>query len=88
MAANRGLLRNGKPRRSLLSRILRTIAIALFFAFLAGFVIGSFLRREIDKPVRYFGQIEAESSSAPRTESAHIHRDAHCYAHTNAHCNA
>jgi hypothetical protein len=70
MAGDTRLRRNGKPRRSFFVRIIRTIAIALFFAFLTGFVIGSFLRREIDKPVRYFGhrEVQAESSAEPTTQ--------------------
>lgn len=29
---------------------------ALFFAFVFGFVIGTFLRGELDRPVRYIGE--------------------------------
>ena len=58
--------REKKPRRSIFVRLLRTIAIALLFAFLTGFFIGSFLRREIDRPVRYFGLIQTEQ---PITEA-------------------
>ena len=39
-------------------RVLRTIFWALLFAFAVGFVIGTFLRREIDRPVRYIGGLE------------------------------
>jgi hypothetical protein len=43
-------------RRSKLGRVLRTIFWALVFAFLFGFVVGSLLRRELDRPVRYIGE--------------------------------
>ncbi len=47
---------SGRPRRSLFVRILRTTLLALFFALLFGFVVGTFLRRELDHPVRYMGE--------------------------------
>ena len=46
------------PRRGFLSKIgklIRTILIALVVAFLVGFTIGTLLRGEVDKPVRYIG---------------------------------
>lgn len=45
------------PRRGpgWLGRLLRTILLAILVAFLVGFGIGTLLRREIDRPVRYFG---------------------------------
>lgn len=55
MAASRRLDRNGKPKRSIFVRILRTIAIAILVAFSVGFLIGTMLRGEVDKPVRYMG---------------------------------
>ena len=46
------------PRRGFLSKIgklIRTILIALVVAFLVGFTLGTLLRGEVDKPVRYIG---------------------------------
>jgi hypothetical protein len=54
-----------RPRRSLLVRILRKILIAVFIAFVIGFVIGIFLRRELDRPVRYMGERPAETAPTP-----------------------
>lgn len=50
----------GGERPSLLARIgrlLRAVLLALIVAFLFGFVIGTCLRREIDRPVRYYGAV-------------------------------
>ena len=55
MAASRRLGRDGKPKRSIFVRILGTIAIAILVAFSVGFVIGTMLRGEIEKPARYMG---------------------------------
>jgi hypothetical protein len=41
---------------SLLGRMLRTLFWALFTAFVIGFVIGTLLRREAEKPIRYIGR--------------------------------
>lgn len=50
-----------RPRRSIFRRILRTILFALLFAFLFGIVVGTFLRRELDRPpVRYMGELPVE----------------------------
>jgi len=35
--------------------ILRTIAWALFFAFAFGFLVGTWIRSQLDEPVRYIG---------------------------------
>lgn len=35
--------------------VLRTIAWALFFAFVFGFLLGTWIRSQLDKPVRYIG---------------------------------
>ena len=46
------------PRRGFLSKIgklIRTILIALVVAFVVGFTLGTLLRGEVDKPVRYIG---------------------------------
>ena len=48
--------RTGRPSR--LGRVLRTVFWALVFAFAFGFVVGTFLRRELDRPVRYIGAID------------------------------
>ncbi len=52
-------------RRSKLGRVLRTIFWALVFAFLIGFVVGSLLRRELERPVRYIGERSAPDSILP-----------------------
>ena len=36
-------------------RLLRAILLALLFAFAFGLVVGTLIRRELDKPVRYIG---------------------------------
>lgn len=38
-------------------RLLRTILYALAIAFLIGFAIGTWLRREVERPTRYIGAI-------------------------------
>jgi hypothetical protein len=53
-------------RGSLVGRILRTILWALVVAFAIGFVIGTLLRRELEKPVRYVGGLEVGPSVAAR----------------------
>lgn len=40
-------------RRSPLARILRAVLLAIFVAFLLGLVVGTLLRRQLDRPVRY-----------------------------------
>ena len=52
-------------RRSRLGRVLRTVFWALVFAFLFGFAIGSLLRRELERPVRYIGERSAADSVLP-----------------------
>jgi len=42
-------------RGSRFSRVLRTVAWALLLAFAFGFLIGTWLRSELEKPVRYIG---------------------------------
>ncbi len=42
--------------RSPIARVLRTVAWALFFAFVFGFLIGTWLRNQIEEPVRYIGE--------------------------------
>jgi len=42
-------------RRSFARRVLRTALIALIIAFGTGFLIGTLLRRNLDEPVRYYG---------------------------------
>lgn len=37
---------------------MRTVAWAVLIAFTFGFFIGTLLRRELDRPVRYIGQNE------------------------------
>jgi hypothetical protein len=43
---------------STFGRILRTVAWAVLIAFAVGFFIGTLLRREMERPVRYIGQNE------------------------------
>jgi hypothetical protein len=40
---------------SRIGRVLRTIAWALFIAFITGFLIGNWIRSELEEPVRYIG---------------------------------
>jgi hypothetical protein len=42
--------------RSPIARVLRTVAWALFFAFVFGFLIGTWLRNQIEEPLRYLGE--------------------------------
>ena len=52
-------------RPSKLGRVLRTVFWALVFAFAIGFVVGTILRRELDRPQRYIGeQSDADSGLA------------------------
>ena len=39
----------------MIGKLIRTILIALVVAFLVGFTLGTLLRGEVDKPVRYIG---------------------------------
>lgn len=41
---------------SAFGRVLRTVAWAVLIAFAFGFFIGTLLRRELDRPVRYIGE--------------------------------
>ena len=43
---------------SAFGRIIRTVAWAVLIAFAFGFFIGTLLRRELDRPVRYIGENE------------------------------
>ncbi len=45
-------------------RLGRTIAVALLIAFLFGLLIGTWLRRELERPIRYV----VETSAAPACE--------------------
>lgn len=51
-------------RGSRFSRVLRTIAWALLLAFAFGFLIGTWLRSELEKPVRYIGARHRVEESA------------------------
>ena len=51
-------------RASGLRRVLRTIAWAIAIAFGVGFLIGTLLRRELDRPVRYIGAMDASALAA------------------------
>ena len=53
-----------RPRRSLIVRILRTIFLAIVIAFVFGFIVGTFLRRGLDRPVRYMGDHSLETTPA------------------------
>jgi len=48
---------------SRIRRILRTIAWALFAAFVFGFVVGSLIRKRLEEPVRYIGDRERPAHS-------------------------
>ena len=37
-------------------QIVRVVLIALFVAFLVGFVIGTLIRRQLEEPVHYYGE--------------------------------
>lgn len=57
-------------RGSAFSRVLRTIAWALLFAFAFGFLIGTWLRSELERPVRYIGaRLPVEESAILRFAS-------------------
>jgi hypothetical protein len=43
------------PARSRLAGVVRTILYALAIAFIIGFVIGTLLRRGLERPTRYIG---------------------------------
>jgi hypothetical protein len=53
----------GRPRRSIFVRNLRTIFFAIQISFLFGLVIGTFLRMDLDRPIRYMGDGGAESTA-------------------------
>jgi hypothetical protein len=50
--------------------VLRTIAWALIIAFAIGWLIGSLLRRELERPERYLGS--STPSSAPMGAGASV----------------
>ena len=57
------------PKKSFaarLFRLVRVVLLALVFAFFVGFVIGTFLRRDLERPVRHIGALPAEAPFAPR----------------------
>ena len=58
-------------RRSGLRRVLTTILWALGIAFGVGFLIGSLLRRELDRPVRYIGAVSSDGREEPSTLATH-----------------
>ena len=43
---------------SRIGRVLRAVAWALFIAFMFGFLIGSWIRSQLEEPVRYIGDRE------------------------------
>ncbi|MFK7896476.1 MAG: hypothetical protein AB8G23_11605 [Myxococcota bacterium] len=51
---------------SAIGRILRTVLWAVLIAFSIGFFIGTLLRRELDKPVRFIGRIESPGPASTR----------------------
>ena len=68
-------------RRSKFAALLRRILYALAIAFLIGFVIGTLLRRELSRPVRYIGaQLpdEAVAASALAPHPSHIRDSEAC----------
>lgn len=52
------------PATSRLGRLLKTIFYALIFAFALGLLIGTLIRREMEKPVRYIGALPAPPAGA------------------------
>ncbi len=46
-------------RRRPLARLLRALGLGLLGAFVVGFAIGTWLRCELETPVRYLGSAEA-----------------------------
>jgi hypothetical protein len=54
-----------RPRRSRFSSVLRTILYALAIAFFIGLVIGTVLRRELERPTRYIGGRGFEKEVGP-----------------------
>lgn len=56
-----------KSPASRVGRILRTVFWALVFAFVVGFVVGTLLRRELDRPVRYIGERSGAGSALAAT---------------------
>lgn len=53
-----------RPGKSRLSSIVRTVLYALVIAFIIGILIGSVLRRELERPTRYIGWRGFENGSA------------------------
>lgn len=51
-------------------RLLKTIFYALIFAFAIGLLIGTLIRREIEKPVRYIGAAPAAIPETIFTENS------------------
>jgi hypothetical protein len=60
----------GAKKRSLGARLWRTILIAILLAFAFGLVIGTVLRRQLDRPVRYMGS-RAEVGAISVARAAH-----------------
>jgi len=61
-------------RRSFARRVLRTVLIALLVAFGIGFLIGTLLRRNLEEPVRYYGDtpptgVVIAAKDSPSSES-------------------
>ncbi len=48
---------------SRIGRVLRTIAWALLFAFVFGLLLGSWIRKQLEEPVRYIGNQELPAHS-------------------------
>lgn len=51
------------PKKSLGARLLRTVLIAILAAFVFGLVVGTILRRQLDRPVRYIGSTAGAAGS-------------------------
>jgi hypothetical protein len=43
--------------------MLRTVFYAILIAFVVGWIIGTFLRQELERPTRYIGALSTEASA-------------------------
>jgi len=60
-------------KKSLGLRLLRTLLIAILVAFAFGLVVGTLLRRQLDRPVRYMGgRVQAAESVACAPHPGHV----------------
>lgn len=57
-----GVSRGTRSGTGHFGRILRSVLWAVFFAFVFGLVVGTLLRRELERPVRYIGERSSRNS--------------------------